>query len=1022
MKLGQRPAATILVVDDNAIMRKMVRLALESEGYRVLEAATGHAGLQVTEAERPDLILQDLLLPDIDGFELVQRLRALPHAADIPILAFSGFLSKIEQSHSLQAGFSDHLYKPVEASRLVQTVQAHLPSKHRPRPPARHRVLVADDDLVQLKLLKIRLEQHGFAVDTASDGEAALDLARANPPDAIVSDVLMPRLDGFRLCQAVRQDPALAHVPIVLASAAYTEESDRELAREAGATTLVLRTPGLEELIEALEASLITAHRGPTGGEATDLPLEDYTHRVIRQLERQVTINYSLGRRLSMLEARFSILATLAKSLRDDSNSQAVLDEMLGGALEAFAISKGVAYLATPQGLELRGQIGFPDSTQPDLARFFGQLPRLREAMQAGQPVTLPDDANGGWQREVLDRADASSMMIAPVSLFDERLGVLVTASNQPQLSEDWHAFAEALGAQVGQAIGLARALSQLRGNEERYRTIVETANEGIILLDAETRVTFVNPKMCEMLGYAPDEMIGHRMAEFIDPEQLPAVQRRIDHRREGAREQYDSHLRHKDGSELWTLTSASPLFDEQGRYAGSILLHTDVTARKRAEEALVHQALHDNLTQLPNRTLLHEHLRQAILTARRDRQQLGLLMLDLDRFKEVNDAFGHHYGDVLLQQIGPRLSSTLRESDTIARLGGDEFAVILHGVRHLADAELAARKIIRGLDAPFLLDDQTVQVGASIGIVLYPDDGEDPDTLLRRADVAMYTAKNRRGEYAFYKPDQDLIAATRLILTTELRHAVEHDELRLFYQPKVHFGDRRLVAVESLVRWQHPQRGFLGPDAFVPLAEQTGLIQPMTTWILTEALRQCHTWKQAGLDINVAVNESMRNLHDRALPEQLAAMLHHHGVSAHDLTVEITESMIMADPQRALEVVTALSDMGISLSIDDFGTGYSSLAYLKRLPVHEIKVDKSFVLDMVTDESDATIVRSTIDLAHNLGLEVTAEGVETQAMWQALDQLNCDIGQGYYIARPMPAAELERWLQQAQILTGVPA
>lgn len=1008
--LEQRPAS-VLVVDDNAIMRKMVRLTLETEGHLVHEAADGQAALELVRQHLPDVVLQDLLLPDMDGFELVRELRKLPGGAGLPIVAFSGFQSKLEQSRGLQAGFTDYLFKPVEPSQLVQTVEAHLPMRQRRIAAPGPRVLLANDDPAQLKLLKLNLERLGYQVDAVADGGAALVHAREYPPDIIVSDVLMPHLDGFRLSLALRKEAALADVPIVLMSAAYTEEGDHRLARSAGADALV--QSDLESVTEAVRAHLVA--REQPGGEAIrpELVLEDYTHRVIRQLERQVGLNFNLSRRLATLEARFSVLATLARSMAGSSTVGTVLDEILAGALDAFAISMGVAYLLTPEGqLEMRAQLGFGEAKQDELASFFGHQRLLLDLMRAGAPTMLSlAEGAGQEQREIIHAAGVSCMLVAPVALFEQPLGVLVTASSR-LLGSDWIAFADALGAQVGQAIGLARALEELKASEERYRGIVETANEGVVLLDPEDRITFVNRQACEMFGYGATDLLGHPLVELMDEDQLASAAHRTARRRQGVREVYESHLRRKDGADLWALTSASPVFDSNREYAGSIGLYTDVTDRKRAEEALAHQALHDGLTSLPNRTLLHEHLQQAILTARREGSGLALAMLDLDRFKEINDAFGHHYGDLLLQQLGARLQATLRQSDTIARLGGDEFAVILPAARSMRDAELTAGKILRALRERFQLDEQVAaEVGASVGLVLYPGHGDDANTLLRRADVAMYVAKGQRGGFAWYSPEQDEHIATRVMLISELRRAIESDELELHYQPKVSLKTGRLLAAESLVRWRHPQRGFMFPDDFVPLAEQTGLIQPLTSWVYDRALLQCRAWKDRGLDISVAVNESMRNLHDPELPQRLRALLAQYGLAPGDVTIEITESMIMADPQRALQVVTGLSDMGIALSIDDFGTGYSSLSYLKRLPVTELKVDKSFVLDMVRDENDATIVRSTIDLAHNLGLTVVAEGVETEAMWNALSGLDCDVAQGYFVAHPMPAPDFERWL-----------
>ncbi|MDE3078211.1 MAG: EAL domain-containing protein, partial [Chloroflexota bacterium] len=368
--------------------------------------------------------------------------------------------------------------------------------------------------------------------------------------------------------------------------------------------------------------------------------------------------------------------------------------------------------------------------------------------------------------------------------------------------------------------------------------------------------------------------------------------------------------------------------------------------------------------------------LEQAALAARRENRQVAALLIDLDRFKEVNDAFGHHHGDLLLKEVSRRLRQAVRESDTVARLGGDEFAVVLPNC-DLESARTSATSILKALDEPFVVEREAVSVSASIGVVAYPDHGEDSETLMRHADVAMYAAKREGDGIAVFAFEQEVSSASRLTLTNELRRAIDSQELVPYYQPKMSLRDGGLVGVEALVRWRHPARGLVLPDEFIPLAEQTGLIKPLTMRVVSAVLKQHRLWQAAGIELTVAINLSMRNLHDPQLPEIVASLLEDFGIPASALQLEITETVLMTNPARALDVVTRLSGMGIHLSIDDFGTGYSSLAYLKRLPVKEIKIDKSFVHDMATDENDATIVRSTIDLGHNLGLQVVAEGVE---------------------------------------------
>jgi diguanylate cyclase (GGDEF)-like protein len=431
------------------------------------------------------------------------------------------------------------------------------------------------------------------------------------------------------------------------------------------------------------------------------------------------------------------------------------------------------------------------------------------------------------------------------------------------------------------------------------------------------------------------------------------------------------------------------------------------VTRRlERHMREIHHQGFHDNLTGLPNRDLFHDRLEQTIAGSRREAGSSAVLLIDLDRFKEINDTLGHQSGDVLLERTAATLSAAVRESDTVARLGGDEFAV----VAPRTDAEgalLLAEKLRQALARPTVVMGIDLEVDASVGISIFPDDGADADTLLRRADVALYLSKNAHAP-CLYTPEQDHYSPERLVLVSDLRRAVAAaNELVVFFQPQADLRTGHIVRVEALVRWQHPTRGLLTPDVFLPLAEHTGLMRPLTRVVLEASLRQCRAWRDAGLDVALAVNVTGRDLLDVALPDEVAEALLRHDVPANRLELEITEDTILTDPQRVRSVLGRLAELGVTLAIDDFGAGYSSLGYLKRLPVDVLKIDRSFVMNMSSDENDAVIVRSTIDLGHNLGLRVVAEGVEDATAMHTLEELDCDIAQGYYVSRPVPASEL---------------
>jgi diguanylate cyclase (GGDEF)-like protein len=422
-------------------------------------------------------------------------------------------------------------------------------------------------------------------------------------------------------------------------------------------------------------------------------------------------------------------------------------------------------------------------------------------------------------------------------------------------------------------------------------------------------------------------------------------------------------------------------------------------------------QALTDDLTGLANRRAFYEQVDGALEQARSGHAPLSLLVVDLDRFKELNDTLGHHAGDLVLRQVGPRVRGAVPGAHTIARLGGDEFAVLLTDRPGEADSLAAAGAIRAALESSFEVDEVTVHVEASVGIAMYPQHGEDAGLLLRHADIAMYQAKETRSGAELYAADRDQHSRERLSLMGELRTALRRGELVVYYQPKADLRTARVTGAEALVRWQHPERGLLFPDQFLPMAEQTGLMRPLTLYVLERALRQTRAWHDAGRPLSIAVNLGVPNLLDLQLPGDVARLLEETGVAPRYLELEITENVVMADPVRTIQVLKALRELGVGLSLDDFGTGYSSLAYLKRLAVDELKIDKSFVMQMANDEDDAVIVRSTVDLALNLGLRVVAEGVEDEQSWRALERMGCEVAQGYYLSKPVPADQFGEWL-----------
>jgi diguanylate cyclase (GGDEF)-like protein/PAS domain S-box-containing protein len=588
---------------------------------------------------------------------------------------------------------------------------------------------------------------------------------------------------------------------------------------------------------------------------------------------------------------------------------------------------------------------------------------------------------------------------------------------------------------------------NRLVSREAHLRAIMENVGDGIITINENGEIKSINTSAERIFGYKADHVDNKNISILISANYLDEYRKST-----GLNQSmHDFIIRHTGRNEVIGLHSDGTSFPMEltiskmplNDHINYVVVVRDITEQRKAEqelkdlydelehrvdirtkelaianEKLEYQAFHDVLTDLPNRMLLQDRLHQAILSAHRNNNLIALFVLDLDRFKDINDTLGHHYGDLILQQVAIRLQGTLREADTVARFGGDEFAILLPVVDSLQHASLLAKKIIGAFENPFIVESQTFHIGVSIGIAVFPEHGKDNVTLMRHADVAMYIAKQNGNDISIYEPSNDKHKLNRLALMGELRHAIEHEELVLFYQPKADIKNQYVSEVEALVRWQHPSQGFMMPDDFIPFAEQTGLIIPLSLWVIKEAIRQCSAWHRKNHHYKIAVNLSAKNLHDTQLADYIYRILHMYETGPEWLVIEITESAIMSDPVRAMETLTRLHDMGIRLSIDDFGTGYSSLSYLKRLPVDEIKIDESFVVDMATNKDDLIIVRSTIDLAHNMGRSVIAEGVHSPEIWEMLVDLGCDKAQGLYISEPLSPSRLKQWHNESRWLS----
>jgi diguanylate cyclase (GGDEF)-like protein/PAS domain S-box-containing protein len=557
-------------------------------------------------------------------------------------------------------------------------------------------------------------------------------------------------------------------------------------------------------------------------------------------------------------------------------------------------------------------------------------------------------------------------------------------------------------------------AEAALRESEGRFRDLTELSSDWYWEQDAELRTTQVSSKIGD---FALDvtQYLGKRRWEG-DIEGVSEEQWRAHRATLEAHQPFQDFVYQRPDThgQLRTISiSGRPIFDEQGAFRGYRGTGRDVTEHKRTEERIRHMAQHDALTQLPNRALLQDRIEQAVAQARRGRERLALLFIDLDRFKTINDSLGHAAGDRLLQDVAARLRGCTRATDTVARIGGDEFVVLLGRLKEVEAARHVAQKILDALGAPFALEGHALQVTPSIGISVYPDDGADADTLLRNADAAMYHAKQAgRNNCQYFRQEMNDAARARLQLENDLRQAIERAEFSVHYQPQIDLRGGVIVGFEALVRWRHPRRGMVPPQEFIAVAEETGLIRPLGEFVLREACVQARAWRQAGYGaLRAAVNCSARQFRDDGILEAVDRALRESGLPASSLDLEITESILLDGTDSVNARFRALRERGVRIAIDDFGTGYSSLSYLKRLSIQQLKIDRSFVRDIGTDPDDAAIVSAIIAIAHTLGLEVVAEGIETPQQLAFLRTAGCDFGQGYLFSAPLPAGEFGRLL-----------
>jgi diguanylate cyclase (GGDEF)-like protein/PAS domain S-box-containing protein len=556
---------------------------------------------------------------------------------------------------------------------------------------------------------------------------------------------------------------------------------------------------------------------------------------------------------------------------------------------------------------------------------------------------------------------------------------------------------------------------------KERAQVMLNSIGDGVLSTDVSGQITYLNAIAERLTGWSLEQAVGRRLEDVfrivdgVTRERAPNPLALAIRENQTVALAPNCVLIRRDGVEAAIEDSAAPIHDRRGEVTGAVMVFHDVSVARAMTLKMSHLAQHDSLTDLPNRVMLNERLAEAIALSGRRRRELAVLVLDLDRFKHVNDSLGQISGDHMLQSVARRLVTCMRSTDIVSRLGGDEFGILLWDVRQAQDAATAADKILRVLRERHNIDGHELHVTASIGIVTYPADGTDVETLMKKAEFAMYHAKDTgRDMFQFFKPEMNALAIERQSLEDSLHYAIERKELLLYYQPKVDLKSEAIIGVEALIRWEHPQRGLVTPGQFIAIAEECGFIVPIGRWVLREACRQARAWQVAGLPpTSVAINVSSVELRDPGFVRGIREILRETGLEARYLELELTETVLMQDSTSAMQVLKDLKDMGLVLTLDDFGTGYSSLSYLKRFPIDSVKIDQSFVRDLTSEEASPGIVIAVIGLGKSLHMRVVAEGVETREQLEILREHGCTEGQGYYFSPPVPAIELPQLLRR---------
>ncbi len=845
-----------------------------------------------------------------------------------------------------------------------------------------HIVIVEDDDNSSL-LLATALEAAGHVVESASNGEHALRIMRGSPPDLVISDVLMPGMDGFEMCRIIKADPELSHIPVIFYTATYTEPADRELALALGAARYLLKPIEINELLEIVRNTL-TDHQSHLSAVSNrrDAGSLDRLHqeRLARKLDSKIRQLEAEKQKLEESEARY---CSLINDVLDSSTiAMLILDE-----------NNRVVWI------------------NRSFEQFFGIR---REEMLTRDICNINRELfrnlEGGIRTRLLS-SHRSGELLPPVEFR------LRQAVDKGDIWLRYHAQSINSGKYRGGRIEHFSDITAVKGAEEKLHILsaaVEQSPASVIISDAKGCITYINQRFSRITGFKPAEILGRDLS-WVTARHAPGAIRAdlLSHMQQGKEWWGELPSVRKNGEKFWEYAAISPIRAEDGAITHTLAIMEDITPRKIYEERLFNQANYDSLTRLPNKVLAFDRLTQALRRAHRNKQFVSVIFIDLDNFKNINDTLGHAVGDRLLIDAAQRIRHAVRDDDTVARLSGDEFLVILPDLSAPDAGELVVHKIMDAFATPFMLEGRELFFTTSMGISTYPVDSISPHTLLQYADAAMYRAKaNGKNAYCRFTPEISRQANRRLELESHLRLALQRGEFTVRYQPIIDMRENRMIGAEALLSWRNPVLGSVSPEHFIPVAEDTGLIVPIGEWVLKSACRQARVWQdQTGAPFRISVNISSRQFRETDFVQNIRDTLQECRLSASDLELEITENLLLREFDEAPLILQQLSDMQIHLAVDDFGTGYSALSYLKQYPFDTLKIDRAFVHDISTDKGDAALTRAIIVMAQSLGLRVTGEGVETEQQMAYLRSEGCDQVQGFYFCRPIPAGEFSTML-----------